>query len=258
MELTWLGRSCFQVITRYQKRILFDPFLEWYRERELSPFPPPDMLCISHGHLDHFADVPDLIRGDSPAIVVAVPGMCRALGELIPETQNRLFPLSWGDQFELERIPIFAFRSPPMRTSLYDMFEEFGVSKVLDFLRSFRQVADEILYLPLTSFGIKVDGFRLLHFTFEGESDGGEVDVQGIGQQFVPDVALVSVERGQERRSAEYAAALGAPMVIPHHFHAYMSVPPADLDAFARELARLAPNINLRVLDVTETVKFKR
>jgi L-ascorbate metabolism protein UlaG (beta-lactamase superfamily) len=73
MELTWLGRSCFQLITRHQERILFDPYLNLYRERTTTPFPLPDVICVSHGHPDHFADVPDLVRGDSPALVVAIP-----------------------------------------------------------------------------------------------------------------------------------------------------------------------------------------
>ena len=243
------------------------------------------MICVSHGHLDHFAAVPDLVRGDSPAQVVAIPRLCRALRELLPETRHRLFPIAWGEQTELNWLHFSAFRSPPMRISLYDMFEEFGVPKTLDFLNAFRQLADDVLYLPLTSFGLEVDGTRLLHFAFEGEvkvegkthlfvpdecatcetpcafaaawdeaSPPNGVDARVCRLRFQSDVALVSVQAGEERRSAEYAAALGAPLVIPHHYRAYGKLPPADLDTFAAELARLAPDATLRVLDVMETI----
>ena len=134
MELTWLGRSCFQMITRRRSRVLFDPFLDWYEGQGGPPLPLPDMICVSHGHLDHFADVPDLVRGDSPAQVVAIPHLCHALRELIPETQHRLFPIAWGEQVDLNGLHFSAFRSPPMKISLYDMFEEFGVEETLDFL----------------------------------------------------------------------------------------------------------------------------
>jgi hypothetical protein len=182
-----------------------------------------------------------------------------------------------------------------MRTSLYDLFEEFGVPKTLDFLNAFRQLADDVLYLPLTSFGLEVDGTRLLHFAFEGETEV-KVKVEGRGKvegkmhlsvpdecatceapcafasaweyanapngtdtrvcrlRFQSDVALVSVQAGEEHRSAEYAAALGSPLVIPHHYRAYGKLPAADLDGFAEELARLAPDTTLRVLDVMETI----
>ena len=43
------------------------------------------------------------------------------------------------------------------------------VTKVLDFLPAFHQTADDILYLPLTSFGVEADGLRVLHFVTEGE-----------------------------------------------------------------------------------------
>jgi L-ascorbate metabolism protein UlaG (beta-lactamase superfamily) len=253
-ELTWLGRSCFELRTRRRQRVLFDPYLALYWARQSPNYPPPDMICVSHGHLDHFADVPDLIRGDSPALVVATPRLCRALRELIPETQHRLFPLPWDDHFEVQGIPFFAFRSPPMQTSLYDMFEEFGAAEVEAFLHAFRQLADEILYLPLTSFGVMADGVRVLHFVTEAENGGQEVDVADVGARFNPDVALVSVNPGEETQAAEYAAALGAPLVIPHHHRAYGKLPAADLDRFATTLNRLVPNYRLHVMNEMETI----
>jgi L-ascorbate metabolism protein UlaG (beta-lactamase superfamily) len=41
MQLTWLGRSCFEIVTRDDTRVLFDPFLEW------CPQPPvtPELCC---------------------------------------------------------------------------------------------------------------------------------------------------------------------------------------------------------------------
>ena len=37
MQLTWLGRSCFEIVTRDDTRVLFDPFLEWSRSRRSRP-----------------------------------------------------------------------------------------------------------------------------------------------------------------------------------------------------------------------------
>lgn len=256
MKLTWLGRSCFQLTTQYRTRIIFDPYFDLYRERLRASFPPPEMICVSHGHLDHFSDVPDLVRGDSPALVVAIPHLCRALRELMPETQHRLFPIPWDDQVEVEGVHFYAFRSPPMETSLYDMIEEFGAAKVLDFLQACRQLADDILYLPLTSFGVETDGLRVLHFVAENGAAEDGVDVGDIGARFSPDVALVSVNPGEEERSAEYAAALGAPLVIPHHYRAYGNLPAADLDVFAQRLDSLGHGIELRVMEEMKTINL--
>jgi len=254
MKLTWLGRSCFQLVTPNQIRTLFDPYLELYRRQNGAPYPCPDIICASHGHLDHFADVPELVRGDSPALVVAIPRLCRALRKLIPETKHRLFPIPWDDHVEVRGVHFHAFRSPPAQISLYDMFEEVETSEVIDFLQAFRQIADEILYLPLTSFGVTANGLRLLHFVAEGEGEGERVDVGEIGVQFAPDIALVGVNPGAEEESAEYAAALGASLVIPHHYYSYGNLPAANLNTFMQKLAHLAPDATLLTPDVMETI----
>jgi L-ascorbate metabolism protein UlaG (beta-lactamase superfamily) len=256
MQLTWLGRSCFQLVTADQTRILFDPYLKYYRARYATPCLPPDMICVSHGHLDHFGDVPELTRNDSPSLVIAIPRLCRALRELIPETQHRLYPIPWDDNVEIQGVHFYAFRSPPMQTSLYEMFREFEVADVLAFLTACRTLADELLYLPLTSFGVVANGRRLLHFVAEGEGAGEPVDVAAIGRHFAPDVALVGVEAGAEARSAAYAAALGAPLVIPHHHHAYGQLPAADLPLFARTLTALTPATTLLTPALLETLEL--
>ena len=80
VKLTWLGRSCFLLTTRDHKRVIFDPYLDLCQEHVETPFPPPDVICVSHGHLDHFADVPDLVHGDSPTLVI--PHHYRPYGRL--------------------------------------------------------------------------------------------------------------------------------------------------------------------------------
>jgi L-ascorbate metabolism protein UlaG (beta-lactamase superfamily) len=256
MQLTWLGRSCFELVTERKMRVVFDPYLELYRQQHQTPFPFPDMICVSHGHLDHFGDVPALVRGDSPALVMAIPELCRALRQLLPETQHRLFPIPWDDEVAVRGICFFAFRSPPMQTSLYEMYQEFGEKKMRDSLLAFRQVADKILYLPLTSFGVVVDKVRLLHFVVEGEGEGEPVDPAEIGRRFAPKVALVGVDVGNEKRSAEYAAALGAATVIPHHHHAYGNLPAAELSSFVQELNRLSPATTILTPEVMETIEL--
>ena len=148
----------------------------------------------------------------------------------------------------------YAFRSPPLETLLDDLIDEFGELAVQGFLRVFRQVADDILHLPLTSFGVEARGLRILHFVFESDAAENGVNVSDIGARFEPDVALIGVNPGLEERAAEYAAALGASLVIPHHYRAYGRLPAADLDVFAQELARLAPKTELRFLQEMKSI----
>ena len=86
VEVLWLEQSCFRITTPSGKVIVTDPWLVQ------NPMTPPeykklealgkvDVLLVTHGHADHFADAPALAKmhnvpmrapGDMNAIVVAL------------------------------------------------------------------------------------------------------------------------------------------------------------------------------------------
>ena len=66
-EVLWLGQSAFRIATPGGKVIVTDP---WLRQNPLTPpeykkleaLGKVDLLLVTHGHNDHFADAPDLAR----------------------------------------------------------------------------------------------------------------------------------------------------------------------------------------------------
>lgn len=66
-EVLWLGQSAFRITTPGGKVIVTDP---WLRPNPLTPpeykkleaLGKVDLLLVTHGHADHFADAPDLAR----------------------------------------------------------------------------------------------------------------------------------------------------------------------------------------------------
>jgi L-ascorbate metabolism protein UlaG (beta-lactamase superfamily) len=96
VKVQWLGQSAFKITSPEGKVIITDPWLK------ANPLTPPefktlenlgkvDVLLVSHGHLDHFADAPAIAKlnnvpmyapGDMNASVVA-------LGILPPELAPR-------------------------------------------------------------------------------------------------------------------------------------------------------------------------
>lgn len=57
MKLRWLGHSAFELISNNGLNILVDPFIQ------ANPACPlnvndvhPDVICITHGHADHYGD----------------------------------------------------------------------------------------------------------------------------------------------------------------------------------------------------------
>lgn len=77
VEVLWLGQSAFKITSPGGKVILTDP---WLRQNPLTPadykqldkFGKIDVLLVSHGHWDHFADAPALAQQyDTP---IRAPG----------------------------------------------------------------------------------------------------------------------------------------------------------------------------------------
>lgn len=86
VEVLWLGQSCFRITTPDGRVIVTDPWLQQNPKtppayKKLEALGKVDVLLVTHGHADHFADAPALARlhnvplrapGDLNAAVVAL------------------------------------------------------------------------------------------------------------------------------------------------------------------------------------------
>ena len=71
MKLKWLGHSAFELVSKKRLNILIDPFIQ------ANPSCPlnvndlhPDIICITHGHADHFGDVIEIARNNPNLVVI--------------------------------------------------------------------------------------------------------------------------------------------------------------------------------------------
>jgi L-ascorbate metabolism protein UlaG (beta-lactamase superfamily) len=70
-KLTWFGHATFRIVTPAGSVTFIDP---WIKENpkcpaELKKIERLDAILVTHGHWDHFADVPELARRHKPMVV---------------------------------------------------------------------------------------------------------------------------------------------------------------------------------------------
>ena len=66
MKITWLGAAAIR-IEAAGERLLFDPFVQLLGGENpncLEDFMDDELIFITHGHLDHLMEVPDLLEGE--------------------------------------------------------------------------------------------------------------------------------------------------------------------------------------------------
>ncbi|MDX1931062.1 MAG: metal-dependent hydrolase [Capsulimonadales bacterium] len=67
LSLTWFGHSTFLIRLPNGKRLLIDPFLKGNpvcppERKEIAALGPVDLLLVTHGHSDHFADAIEVAK----------------------------------------------------------------------------------------------------------------------------------------------------------------------------------------------------
>ena len=70
MEIRWLGHSAFEITTDENIKILIDPFIS---NNPACNIPveelEPDIICITHGHADHFGDAFEIAERNNSIVI---------------------------------------------------------------------------------------------------------------------------------------------------------------------------------------------
>jgi len=248
VEVLWLGHATFRITSTTGKVIVIDPFFKRNprapaKYKDLKALGKVDLILVTHGHQDHFGDLPELAKM-SGATVVANYELARNLVALSMLDGSKTIAMNKGGSVTPLGPGIKIHMVPAEHSSSADLVaikpEATGV----------RHISGGV---PV-GYVIEVEnGFRIYHT--------GDTDVFGdmalIQKFFKPDLALVCIgghfTMDPERAAYALSELIRPKQVIPIHYGTYPVInrTPAELKAALGD----AP---IKVLDVKpgEAVKF--
>jgi L-ascorbate 6-phosphate lactonase len=241
----WLGQAGYLLKAHSGLTVMIDPYFSDDGEEQdglkrlfAAPITTdelqPDVLLVSHGHLDHF---------DAPTIrAFALAGRTTLFAP--PSCTSRALGLGW---------PPAKLRSLEPAQSVTKR----GCRVTATFAR--HTLPDAI------GFGIDIDGLRLWH---SGDTEYDEHLRSLAGQKI--DIALICINGGGGNMNAHEAALLAwqikPRVVVPMHYglwaaedYRYRGAAPdatPDPGIFVRTLAMLSPRPRIRTLEVGRPVSF--
>ena len=226
LKLRYLGWSSF-VIEWANGNLLFDPL---YRRMygagwaSLNDFRDSKVICVTHGHHDHYIDVPTILR-HTDAVVVASKDICDHLNFKYKVKKERLLPVEPFQEVSISDFTITAFEWDHRKVSISRLVRG-GVLKAR-FFSSFQSAWHNLFKVPFNApyFGFYVEGpdnMRLMNYC-EGFSNLMKIErVRELGRSFKTDVLLAGMQLNFEKQLSEGVAALSPKKVVLFHPHEAM------------------------------------
>ena len=102
MNITWYGTASIK-LDDGKTSLLFDPYLrpnKKLRPITLDSFTGADAILVTHGHVDHIADIPKIVKADRDVPVYCTKTPCATL-QKFGVGKNRLHVIAPGDSFRI-------------------------------------------------------------------------------------------------------------------------------------------------------------
>lgn len=229
MDITWLGHSAFLIESDENIKILIDPFIS---NNPTCNIPvediEADIICITHGHSDHFGDALEISHQCNAPIICI-----HEIGLFLSEQGIDNVTMNIGGSVNVRGIQFTMLDAT--HSSALDVIEE-----------------------PVTggdpaSFMITLeDGTKIFH--------AGDTGLYGdmknvIGEIYKPDIAILPI--GDKFTMGPFPAAVAAmwinpQVVIPMHYNTFPVIE-QDPTIFSNFVTQLNPSIRTVVLNPMET-----
>jgi L-ascorbate metabolism protein UlaG (beta-lactamase superfamily) len=226
--------------------LYFDPFYRSYcgaRWFSLEDFSRATVICVTHGHEEHYLDVPGIAR-HTGAVVVSSPQVCSYL-----RWRNRLPPRQLRPIGCFEPVEVGGFRITAFKWKHRDINLPRALSKAVfegnatQLKWAWSSATNAPFYAPYYGFHVTLPGgATVLNYNEGFNTKMTDAEIRDLGARFRTDVLLAGMQLHFIDDLARGAAALRPRVVMlypPHEkFHEMMgarSAPWSEFEAAARK-----------------------
>jgi L-ascorbate metabolism protein UlaG (beta-lactamase superfamily) len=232
-----------------ERSLLFDPFCREYcgaRWFALEDFRHATVICVTHGHEEHFLDTPEVARA-SGATVVGPPAVTRFLRRRHGLDPRKLVALRAGETCELPGFRITAFHWQHRDINLLRALSRavfHGNTTQLAWAWSSATRAP--FYAPYTGYHVELpSGLTVLNYNEGFNTKMTDAEIAELGRRLRTDVLLAGMQLDFVADVARGAAALKPRIVIlypPHEkFHEMMGAKASPWERFADAVQQALP-----------------
>ncbi|MGO9134424.1 MAG: MBL fold metallo-hydrolase [Methylovirgula sp.] len=239
--------------------LFFDPFFrpycgaEWFH---LEDFKKATLICVTHGHEEHFLDVP-IVAETTGAKVIGAPSVCNFLRWRRHLPAEQLIAID-PKQFGTVTVPGFKITSFLWKHR--DINLPVAMSKALfhgnatQLAWAWSSATNAPFYSPYTGFHVELPGgLTLLNYNEGFNSKMTDAEIALLGARFRTDILLAGMQLNFIDDVVRGVAALRPKTVIlypPHDkFHEMMGVKSAPWNDFAQAIKSRFPLIEVKVAE---------
>lgn len=236
-------------VTSSEGVVLFDPFYrkycgtQWFRADELGP---ADYICVTHGHEEHFLDVPE-IAGLTHAEVLGPRAVVRFLRRRNKLKADQLREIEAGQSENLPGFQVDAFSWKHRDVNLVKlMLKGVFTLKLSLFGWAWHSLTQAPFLAPYTGYRLTLpDGMTILNYNEGFNSKMTDAEIEALGQTVRTDVLLGGMQLDFMPDLVRGVKALKPRMILlypPHEkLHEAWGVKTAPWSAFVQGAQEAAP-----------------